>query len=435
MRLSGFRWVHRMNSLLGLCLCLVLIGLTTAGAIVYTNRSYSGGMLPDVQVCKAEPLVLNDVDSAPAAIGENKPVIQVFKAAPMVLDAPDSAAVYTFKVKHATNVQINEAGTNIRDISNPSGATLQGNVTGLPASAIPTDDSGRFITFLIASNGDGSVKAELTLSLAQNLLPTGPPAGQSGETGNQTEPRSPKWLPQVFTPRTTTPSTPTTANKPEFLKCPDGCPYCLKPEDAKSRGFTQKCSEERCYYSPDNQQNWYCYSEPVGYCCKAGQAGQVGQVVEATKSKCAQTGGAWYLNQTDAIQACQPVGYCCRDGQLAQFTKTQCAQVGGSYWSTNQNEAIQACQPIGWCCRDGQVGQTTRAQCAQVGGSYWSTNQAEAMRACQPVLCWCCSGGKAYQTTKAQCAQSGGTCYSTESQADAACRQTTPTTPKTPYLR
>jgi hypothetical protein len=405
-----------MNSVLGLCLCLVLIGLTTAGAIVYTNRSYSGGMLPDVQVCKAEPLVLNDVDSAPAAIGGNKPVIQVFKAAPMVLDAPDSAAVYTFKVKHATNVQINEAGTNIRDISNPSGATLQGNVTGLPASAIPTDDSGKFITFLIASNDDGSVKAELTLSLAQNLLPTGPPAGQSGETGNQTEPRSPKWLAQVFTPRTTTPSTPTTANKPEFLKCPDGCPYCLTPEDAAGRGFTQKCSDERCYYSPDEKQNWWCYSEPVGYCCKDSK------VMEATKSKCAQVGGYWSTNQNEAIQACQPVGWCCARGQVGQTTQSQCAQVGGA-WYTNRVEAMRACQPVGWCCAGGQVGQTTQSQCAQVGGTYY-TNQAQAIESCrQPATCWCCAGGKVYQTTQAQCAQTGGTCYSTQSQATAGCRQ------------
>jgi hypothetical protein len=152
MKLSGFRWVRSMNSVFGLCLCLVLIGLTTAGAVVYTNQSYSGRTLSGVQVCQAEPLQQNDVDSAPAAIGGNKPVIQVFKAEPMELDAADSAAVYTFKVKLATNVQINEAGTNIRDISNPSGATLQGNVTGLPAAAITTDDSGKFVCTIVASN-------------------------------------------------------------------------------------------------------------------------------------------------------------------------------------------------------------------------------------------------------------------------------------------
>jgi hypothetical protein len=377
--------------------------------------------------------VLNDVDCAPAAIGGNKPVIQVFKAAPMVLDAPDSAAVYTFKVKHATNVQINEAGTNIRDISNPSGATLQGIANGLPAYAITTDASGKFVCTIVASNEYGTDTKALELSIAEELQSTAPPAGS---TDNQAEPRSPKWLPQLSLPPISTLSTSATpGSEPVFFKCPDGCPYCLTPDDAASRGFTQKCSDERCYYSPDEKQNWWCYSEPVGYCCKDGQAGQVGQVVEATKSKCAQIGGFWSINQNDAIQACQPIGWCCRDGNLYQATKTQCAQVGGSYWSTNQNEALQACQPIGWCCRDGQVYSATRAQCAQVGGSYWSTNQAEAMRACQPVLCWCCLKGVS-QTTQAQCIQSGGTCYSTQSQADAACRQTTPTTPKTPtYLR
>jgi hypothetical protein len=344
----------------------------------------------------------------------------------MVLDTADSAAVYTFKVKLATNVQINEAGTNIRDISNPSGATLQGTANGLPASSIPTDGSGKFVCTIVASNEYGTATKALELSIAANLIP----AGQSGLTDNQTKPRTPNWLLQFSTPGTSTPSTGSkTGSEPVFFTCPSSCEACLKPNDAASRGFTQKCSEERCYYSPDDQQSWYCYSEPEGWCCANEKVSQT------TKRECAQIQGFWSTNQNEAIQACQPVGWCCRDGNLYQATKTQCAQVGGSYWSTNQNEALQACQPMGYCCRDGQVGQTTRAQCAQVGGSYWSTNQAEAMRACQPVSCWCCASGKVFQTTQAQCAQSGGTCYSTESQADAACRQTT-TTPRTPtYLR
>ena len=204
MRLSGFGWVRSMNSVLGLCLCLVLIGLTTAGAIVYTARSYRGGMLPGVQVCQAEPLEQNDVDYAPSAIGGNKPVIQVFKAEPMELDTANSAAVYTFKVKRATNVQINEAGTNIKNISNPSGATLQGTATGLPASAIPTDDSGKFITIIMASNEYGSDTGRANAISCRESYTT---AGQSGATDNQTEHRTPKWLPQFSTPRTATPST------------------------------------------------------------------------------------------------------------------------------------------------------------------------------------------------------------------------------------
>ena len=381
MRLSGFRWVRSMNSILGLCLCLVLVGLVTAGAIVYTNRSCTGEMLPGVQVCQAEPLQQNEVDYTPSAIGGNEPVIQVFKADPMELDAADSAAVYTFKVKRATNVQINEAGTNIKNISNPSGATLQGTVTGLPAAAIQTDDSGKFITSLMASNDNGSVKAELTLSLAQKLLPSGLPAGS---TDNQTEQRTPKWLDQYSTPGTSAPST-TKHNEPDFFKCPDSCKYCLKPGEAANLGYAKKCSNERCYYSPDDQQNWYCYSEPEGWCCA--------------------------------------------DGRVGQTTKGECAKIGG-YWSAYQAEAIEACQPKGYCCWNGQVYYpATQAQCVQMGGSYWSINQAQTMERCQPPTCWCCLKGQVYQTTQAQCTQSGGACYTTQSQAAAGCRETIYQTP------
>jgi hypothetical protein len=429
MRLSGFRWVHRMNSILRLCLCLVLVGVITAGAIVYTNRSYAGGTLPDIQVCKAEPLQQNEVDYAPSAIGGNEPVIQVFKAAPTELDAADSAAVYTFKVKRATNVQINEAGTNIKNISNPSGATLQGTVKGLPASAIQTDDSGKFITVLMASNDNGSVKAELTLSLAANLLPAGPPAGQSGATDNQTEQRTPKWLEQYSTPRASTPST-AIRNKPDFFKCPNSCAYCLKPGEAANLGFTKKCSDERCYYSPDDQQNWYCYSEPEGWCCANEKVSQT------TKRECTQIGGYWSTNQAEAVEACQPKGYCCLNGQVYYpSTQAQCVQRGGSYWSTNQAQAMQACQPMCWCCAGGKVGQTTQAQCAQMGGNCYAT-QAQAIESCRrAATCWCCSGGKVYQTTQAQCTQSGGACYTTQSQAAAACRGQGETIYQTPNLR
>ena len=386
MKLSGFRWVSSMKSILGVCLCLVLVGLVTAGAIVYTNRSYTGGMLPNVQVCKAEPLQQNDVDYTPSAIGGNEPVIQVFKADPMELDAADSAAVYTFKVKRATNVQINEAGTNIKNISNPSGATLQGTATGLPAAAIQTDDSGKFITIIMASNEYGSDKAELTLSLAANLIP----AGQSGPTDNQTEQRTPKWLDQYSTPVTSTPST-TTHNEPDFFKCPSSCAYCLKPGEAANLGYAKKCSDERCYYSPDDQQNWYCYSEPEGWCCA--------------------------------------------DGKVGQTTKGECTKIGG-YWSAYQAEAIEACQPKGYCCWNGEVYYpATQAQCVQMGGSYWSTNQAQTMERCQPPTCWCCLKGEVYQTTQARCTQSGGACYTTQSQAAAGCRYQGETIYQTPSYR
>ncbi|MBM4445731.1 MAG: hypothetical protein FJ023_00015 [Chloroflexi bacterium] len=414
MKLSGFRWVRSMNSILGLCLCLVLIGLTTAGAIVYTNRSYTGRMLPDVQVCKAEPLQQNEADYTSTAIDGNGPVIQVFKADPMELDTPTSAAVYTFKVRRATNVVINEAGTNIKNISNPSGAALNGTADGLPASAITTDDSGKFITILMASNEYGSDTAELTLSLAANLIP----AGQSGPTDNQTEQRTPKWLDQYSTPGTSPPSI-TTRNRPDFFKCPSNCAYCLKPGEAANLGFTQKCSDARCYYSPDDQQNWYCYSEPEGWCCANEKVSQT------TKRECTQIGGFWSTFQAEAIEFCQPKGYCCLNGQIYYpSTQAQCVQMGGSNWSTNRAQTMERCQPMGYCCRDGQVYTATQAQCTQVGGSYWSTNQAQVTERCQPPTCWCCLKSQVYQTTQAQCTQTGGACYATQSQAAAACRQT-----------
>jgi hypothetical protein len=388
MKLSGFRWVRSMNSVLGVCLCLVLIGLVTAGAVVYTNRSCTGGILPGVQVCQAEPLQRNNVDYTPPAISGNEPVIQVFKADPMELSTADSAAVYTFKVKRAKNVQIDEAGTSIKNISNPSGATLQGTATGLPASAIHTDDSGKFITRLMASNDYGSVKAELTLSLAQELLPPGQP---TGPTENQPEPRSPKWLDPYSTPRTSTPST-TTHNEPRFFTCPQSCASCLESGEAVKLGYTQRCSDQRCYYSPDNQRSWYCYSEPEGWCCG--------------------------------------------NGNVYQSTKGECNKIGG-YWSTNQNEAIQACEPEGYCCLNDQVYYpATRDQCVQMGGSYWSTNQAQTLEHCQPTRCWCCAYGKVFQATKDQCAQSGGACYTTQSQATRACRDQGETIYQTPsYLK
>ena len=395
MKSSNSGWVRSIFTIIGLSLCLVFVCLTTAGA--------------------ANPTVPSVTVSTDAAAPGSPPVIQIFKANPMTLETPTSAAVYTFKVKRATNLIITEAGNEIRNISNPTGAALSGIATGLPASAIPADDSGKFKAVLMASNAAGAVKAELTLSFSDKLLASGQPAETEG-ADNETDSRSPKWLDQYFSPFGPARSS-QSGTEPQFFDCPSDCDHCLTPEDAKSQGMGERCSAERCYYSPDNQQNWYCFKPAPGWCCNNLNVSQ------ATKDECNQMGGSWFLNQSEAQERCQPLGYCCQNGNITSLTRSQCAQVGGSYWSTNQNEAIQACQPIGWCCRDGQVYSTTRAQCAQVGGSYWSTNQAEAMRACQPVLCWCCSGGKAYQTTQAQCAQSGGTCYSTQSQADAACRQ------------
>jgi len=415
MRLSGFGWVHSMNSSLRLCLCLVLVCLITTGATGCTAPSSTSGKLPAVQVCKAEPLELNDGDSAQSSTGGKLPDIKVFKAEPLELNDGDSA-LYTFVVKRATKIQVIEAGNSIKEINNPSLATLKGTVTGLSAYAIQTGDSGTFITVLMASNEGGSVKEELTLSFAANLMPAGLPAGQSGATDNQTEPRSPKWLAQFSSPVPSMPST-TLRSAPEFFKCPSDCAYCLKPDEAASHGFTKKCSEERCYYSPDDQQNWYCYSEPEGWCCANGKVNQT------TQAQCAQVGGAWSTNQAEAMERCQPMGYCCRDGQVGQTTQAQCAQVGGA-WYTNQAQAIERCrQPATcWCCTGGKVYQTTQAQCAQTGGTCYAT-QSQATAGCrQAAMCWCCSGGKVSYTTQAACAQVGGACYSTQTEATRACQ-------------
>jgi hypothetical protein len=319
----------------------------------------------------------NDVYSAASGTAEKPPVIQVFKATPMELAAADTAAVYTFKVKRATSLSISEAGNDIKNISNPTGATLNGTATGLPAGAIPTDASGKFVTLLLASNEGGSVQAELTLSLAADLLS----AGEAGPTDNRTGQRTPKWGPLTRAPITATPSN-VINEEPKFFKCPSDCDHCLKPEEAVSTGYGQRCSDELCYYSPDKQQRWYCYKPTPGWCCA--------------------------------------------DGKVGQTTKSECTSIGG-YWSTSQAEAIDACQPKGYCCFNGQVYYpATQTQCAQRGGSYWSTNQAQAYERCQPPPCWCCSKGEVFQTTQDRCSAAGGACYSSQSEAASACRLRTP---------
>jgi len=396
MRLFG--WVRSRNSVFGLIICLIFIGLTTAAA--------------------AEPMMTNEGASAAPATDGKPPIIQVFKAAPMVLDTPTSAAIYTFKVKNAKSVQINEAGTDIKNIDNPTLAALSGDVQGMPAAAIPTDASGKFVCTIVATNDNGSVQAELTLALAKELLPQRPPPGT---TGNKTKNKS-YWLAQIGWQGPLPPSILSTTNptNPNFPKCPEGC-YCLEPGNAASLGFTQKCSDQRCFYDPENQRSWYCYKPTPGWCCANEK------VIQNTKVECAQLGGYWSTSQNDAVQACQPRGYCCLNGQIyGPATQSQCAQMGGSYWSTNQAQVVERCQPPCYCCLKGQVYQTTQAACLQAGGNCYAS-MAQAYDSCQQsTTCWCCAYGKVFQATQAQCTQSGGACYATQSQATAACRQTTP---------
>ena len=385
MRLSGFGWVHSMNSPLRLCLCLVLVCLMTTGA----TGSTAG----------------------------KEPVIKEFTAAPLVLE-DGQAALYTFVVKGATEVVVTEEGHIIKDIKNPTSATLEGNAQGMTTYAIRTGDSNTFTAVLIAKNDSGETLKEITLRFATELLPK--PASLIPPV-SETKARTPLWGPQTSAPATSPSSTPstTTHNEPEFAECPSGCESCLKPDEAAELGFTKKCLEERCYYSPDNTEQWFCYSEPEGWCCKNTQ------VSEATKTHCDQVGGDWYANEAQAINACQPMCWCCAGGQVRKVTVHECGLVGGGCYAT-QYQAQQACQPACWCCARGQVGQVTQAQCLQMGGHCYNT-QTEAVHACQPpeATCWCCTEGgrgRVVQTNPAACRESfRGTCYSTEAEAVRAC--------------
>src|SRR4030042_6626672 len=164
MRISGFGWVRNMNIPLRLCLCLVLICLVTTGATAYAAGK------PDIKLFKADPLVLNDGD----------------------------AALYTFVVKNATEMQLVEAGDIIKQINNPSAATLKGTAQGMTTYAIRTGDSNTFAATLIARNESGEVKKTLTLSFATELPPKStsliPPVSMSAP------PRSPQWGEQDFSP-------------------------------------------------------------------------------------------------------------------------------------------------------------------------------------------------------------------------------------------
>jgi len=386
---------------------------------------------------------LGAADSNAATAAGSAPDIKVFSADPMTL--PDGgSATYQFEVVGATYMQLTEAGAVLREINSPPFTSIKGNAKGQTTNEIRTGDMNTFDAILIARNSAGERKKSLTLSFASKIQPL--------STDNKTKARTPKWGPTSITPLTLTPSATRNLPAPQFTSCTEKCNYCLKPDEAAARGFTDKCSEALCYYSPDNQQKWYCYSKPPTVWCCAN-----GRVLEMTKAQCTQAGGTGFNTQSEAQQAC--LGWCCKDQKVGQTTQTQCAQLGG-YWYETQSQAIQACQQMamGYCCRDGQIGSTTQSQCAQLGGT-WYTTLSQAQAACQRTVywccsngqvfqtysytagcyktreeaeqacqstCWCCSGGKVYQTTQAACSRAGGACYSSQSQAAANCRYQTP---------
>jgi len=339
-----------LNSPLILSLCLVLVCLITIGATGYS----ANGKTPNIKKFEADSLVLDD----------------------------SNFAMYKFVVEGATEIEMTEAGDIIKAVNNPSAHTLKGTVNGMPANSIQTGGSNIFEAVLYARNDFGEVEKRLTLSFATELPPSpAPPPADSSSTA----PITPQWGEQYPSPRSAQPTTSTTAQlpwPPDFAQCPGDCPYCLTPDKAKSRDFTQTCLDQPCYYSPDNQQKWYCYSEPEGWCCVGGHGGQVSQ---ATKTECTQMSGNWYADQYQAQQACQEMCWCCRhqDGVVGYVTVNECLRVGTCY--NNQADARNACQQMVpcWCCVNGQVGQVSQAQCLQMGGCCHNT-QAEAVRACQP---------------------------------------------------
>jgi hypothetical protein len=425
MRVLNFRVFHQLTGISRLLLCLVVFSIIILGS---------------------------DESFAAAAPTGSPPEIRVFSAAPSTLK-DGSSALYTFVVSGATNLQIIEAGAVIKTISSPASTNLNGAARGRTTYQIRTGNSNQFETLLIAKNSSGEQKKTLTLMFETKLNPASTglfPAGSD----NKTAARTPKWGPQSSGQAPFTASSASTVSTlsnwpPQFAQCPASCNYCLRPDDAAARGFTQRCSDQPCYYSPDNKQKWFCYSKPpTVWCCKDGKAYETtkedcalaggssyateaeaikacqqvvgwycsgGNVYQGTQAQANQAGATLYASQAEAVQVCQRLaaGYCCRDGQVGQTTQSQCAQLGGDWYAT-QSQAIQACQAAGYCCRDGQVGMATQGQCSQYGGTWYST-QAAASRACQPAY-WCCNNGQVYQTNT----YSTG-CYKTLAEAQQAC--------------
>lgn len=442
MRTSHFSTTGKLPGILGVCVCLALAGSIVFGTDISTAAS-AGGSPPEIRAFSADPTTVKDGDSV----------------------------LYSFEVWNATTVQINEAGDVIKLVKSDPSSSLKGTVKGRTTYQIRLGDGNSFDTVLVASNPAGKRDKKLTIKFATALQvkSTSMGTGQTGATDNQT--RKPKWLAQITPAIASIASGPSTPGvEPNFYKCPSDCNYCLRPDDAAARGFTQRCSEQPCYYSPDNQQKWYCYSKPATvWCCKDGK------VIETTKDRCAQAGGtyyateaeatkacqqlmgwycsggdvyqgtqaqaaqagvAWYPTQAEAARYCNPPGWCCRDGKIGQTTQSLCAQLGG-YWFATQGEAIRACQQVtmGWFCRGGNVYQGTQSQAAQSGAA-WYTTQAEAAKVCQQsAACWCCVNGQVTQTTQTSCSRAGGACYSSQSQAAAGCRRLTPNLTIPPTLK
>jgi len=373
-----------------LCLCLVLTGIVIASATGSTSGATAKGPLP---------------------------VIMEFSATPMVL--PDGqAAVYAFSVSGASKIEVIEAGDIIKEVNGPASSSIKGTIEGRTTYQIRTGQGKTFDTTLVAVNSNGKQMKKLTLSFA-TVTPPGTAstaAGQAGSSDNATIARSPKWLPLITSqvPSTVPAGFSQSTWPPTFAKCSSNCDYCLTPDDAKGRGFSQRCSDQPCYYSPDMQQTWYCYSKPATiWCCKDGK------VVETVKEKCIEAGGTAYATEAEAIKACQQSGYCCQNGRLTSATMSTCKEAGGSFY-TDPIQAAAACQQSGYCCQNGRLTSATTSTCKEAGGSFY-TDPIQAAAACQQSG-YCCQNGRLTSATTSTCKEAGGSFYTDPNQAAAACQ-------------
>ena len=409
MRSLNRAMIFRFKGIFRLSMWLLVVGLVTAGSL----GCFAGGGAQ----------------------------IRTFKVEPSKLTAGGFAR-YEMEVSNATDIVVTEGTNVIYLVKGPAVSTYKAAFNGLKTSATQARGSNALKTILAVSNGTSkdSKTLEIPFATVLALKAVTPPVGQSGSDSGGTTSKS-YWLPPTSSAAApqfdkcdkSSNSPPIPDNSPGFAPCPSVSDYCLKSEEAAQLGYT-KTSEDPCLYTQDKDQTWYCYKEPAGYCCRAGQSGQAGQVTEATKTQCEATGGDyWSRDEGEAKQACQATGYCCRDGQIGgPMTEDQCFAAGGSVWSTDQGEVMQKCEALGYCCRDGQVGRATQNQCDQMGGA-WSTNQGEVMQACQP--CYCCTRaaaspvgrirgdtpGQVTQTTPGACAAQGGSCYNSMEAASQAC--------------
>jgi cytochrome b involved in lipid metabolism len=419
-------------------------------------RRFTGYLRLFVCIAVAAATLLGTADMAAAAsVWTGLPQIKSFSASPMVLQ-DGASAIYSFEVSNATSVQLIEAGEVIREINNPPSTSCKGNVKGRTTYQIPRGAGNSFEAVLLANNTGGSQQRMLTLSFATSPPVTTAARITTPSDNASTGPRKPEWLGQTSLAAPGGPSGQIVASyPPAFEKCPKGCDYCLQPNDAAARGFTNQCSKGPCYYAPDKQQFWYCYSKPnTVWCCLNGKVVETtreaciqkggtayateaealkscqtttvwccldGKVIETTREACVLKSGTAYTTEADALKGCQSRGWCCEYGKVGQTLQSTCLQSGGK-WFLTEKEAVDACSTEIWCCRDGKVMQTSRELCAQMGGSSYST-QSDATKECQETAaCWCCASGKVYQSTTAQCAQYGGSCYTSQTEATRYCQ-------------